>query len=182
MLELNDLEAFVDRYADRAYWYAFGLSNNEPDAKELVQAAFVKLFDSAGTYDGSQASLENWFLTILRNVHVDFIRRAERRRGVSLDLPILGTDGLTVADRLADTREQALLDRLESQEAGERVQEALKHLSPALRSVAVLVDMEGLRYEEAAKVLGCPLNTVRSRIVRARIELRQHLLDMEVTS
>lgn len=180
MLEISDFERFVDRYADRAYWYAYGLSNNEPDARELVQAAFVKLFESAGTYDETQSSLENWFLTILRNVHLDFVRRAERRRGVSLDMPILGTDGLTVADAIADPREAALLDRLERQEDTDRVQAALRELSPALRSVAVLVDMEGLGYEEAAKVLACPLNTVRSRIVRARIELRQHLMKAEV--
>ena len=170
----------MDRYAEKAYRYAYGLTDNEPDAREFVQAAFVKLFDSAGTYDGSQASLENWYLTILRNVHLDFVRRTERRRGVSLDMPILGTDGLTVADGLADQREQALLDRLERQEDGDRVQAALRELSPALRSVAVLVDMEGLGYEEAAKVLDCPLNTVRSRIVRARIALRERLMETEV--
>mgnify|MGYP001601965144 CR=1 FL=1 len=181
MLNIIDFESFVDRYADRAYWYAYGLSNNEPDARELVQAAFVRLFDSAGTYDAGQSSLENWFLTILRNVHLDFVRRVERRRGVSLDMPILGTDGLTVADALPDRREPALLERLERREDGERVQAALRELSPALRSVAVLVDMEGLGYEEAAKILDCPLNTVRSRIVRARIALRERLLDMEVT-
>ena len=180
MLEITELERFVDRYADKAYRYAFGLSNNEPDARELVQAAFVKLFDSAGTYDGSRSSLENWFLTILRNVHLDFVRRVGRKRGLSLDMPI-GDDGLTLADALPDRRESALLDRLERQEDGTRVQAALRELSPALRSVAVLVDMEGLGYEEAAKVLDCPLNTVRSRIVRARIALRERLLDMEVT-
>lgn len=180
MLEITELERFVERYAEKAYAYAYGLSNNEPDARELVQAAFVKLFDSAGTYDSGQASLENWYLTILRNVHLDFVRRVARKRGLSLDMPI-GTDGLTLADALPDLREQALIDRLESQEDGDRVQAALQELSPALRAVAVLVDMEGLRYEEAAKILDCPLNTVRSRIVRARIELRQHLLDLEVT-
>lgn len=182
MLSATDLEGFVERYSDRAYWYAYGLSGNEPDSRELVQAAFVKLFDSAATYDPGQSSLENWFLTILGNVHKDFLRRAERRHGVSLDLPIRGTEGLTVADALPDKREPALLERLERQEEGARVQAALRELSPALRSVAVLVDMEGLRYEEAAEVIGCPLNTVRSRVARARAELKQRLLEMEVAS
>lgn len=175
MLELSDYERFVDRYAVRAYWYAYGLCDNEPDARELVQAAFVRLFDSCPTYDSSQSSLENWFLTILRNVHLDYVRRAERRWSVSLDLPILGTNGLTVADAVADPRDAALFEQLERQEDTDRVQAALKLLSPALRAVAILVDMEGLGYEDAAKVLDCPLNTVRSRIVRAREELKYHL-------
>lgn len=180
MLERTELERFVEEYADKAYWFAYGLSHNEPDSRDLVQAAFVKLFDSADVYDPKLGTLENWFLTILRNIHLDFVRRSERKYGISLDMPIRGMEGLTVADTLADTREQALLDRLEQQETGERVQTALKLLSPALRSVVVLVDMEGLGYEETAKILDCPLNTVRSRIVRARLALKESLLDQEV--
>lgn len=178
MLETTELESFVDRYADKAYAYAYGLCSNEPDARELVQAAFVRVFESASRFDRSQSSLENWYLTILRNVYVDMIRRAERRRGLSLDMPI-GDGGLTVADAIADRREQALLDRLEREESGDRVREALRALPPQMRVVVLLIDAEGLGYEEAAKTLDCPLNTVRSRIVRARNFLRERLLDLE---
>ena len=152
-------------YADKAYC-SFGLSHNQPDAGTWSGGVRETVRQRRPTTRPGQ--LENWFLTILRNIHLDFVRRSERKYGISLDMPICGMEGLTVADTLADGREPALLDRLEQQETGERVQTALKLLSPALRSVVVLVDMEGLRYEEAAKILDCPLNTVRSRIVRAR--------------
>ncbi|OGR99813.1 MAG: hypothetical protein A2V88_14845 [Elusimicrobia bacterium RBG_16_66_12] len=180
MLERTELERFVEQYADKAYWFAFGLSRNEPDARELVQAAFVKLFDCVDAYDPGLGTLENWFLTILRNIHLDFVRRAERRHGISLDMPILGMEGLTVADTLPDRRDQALLDRLERNETGERVRAAMEELTPMLREVLILVDMEGLRYEQVADMLGCPLNTIRSRIVRARLTLKERLLEKEV--
>ena len=179
MLETTELESFVDRYADKAYAFAYGLCGNEPDARELVQAAFVRIFEHAESFDASRASLENWFLTILRRIHVDGLRRWERRRGLSLDKQI-GDDGLTVADALPDRREEALLTRLERRENGERVRAALEELSPGLRAVVMLVDVEGLGYEESARVLDCPLGTVRSRINRARTSLKERLLEMEV--
>lgn len=180
MLERNELERFVEQYADKAYWFAFGLSRNEPDARDLVQAAFVRLFDCADAYDAKLGTLENWFLTILRNIHLDFVRRAERKYGVSLDMPILGMEGLTVADTIADRREPALLDRLEREDTGERVRAAMEGLTPMLREALILVDMEGLRYEQVADLLGCPLNTIRSRIVRARLTFKKLLLEKEV--
>ncbi|HAZ09303.1 MAG TPA: RNA polymerase subunit sigma-24 [Elusimicrobia bacterium] len=180
MLTTGDLERFVDEYADKAYSYAYGLCNNEPDARELVQAAFVRLFEHAGRYDRARSSLENWYLTLLRHIYVDGVRRWERKSRLSLDFP-LGQDGLTVADVVADPREAALLDRLESQESAEQIRAALATLAPAVRAALMLVDVDGLGYEETAQVLDCPLGTVRSRINRGRASLRRKLLEMEVT-
>lgn len=177
MLERDALERFVDEYADRAYGFAYGLCGNEPDARELVQEAFVRVFDKADLYDESQ-SLETWFLTVLKNLFRDSRRRWERKSRVSLDSP-LGESGLTVADALPDTREEALLERLEREENGARVRAALESLGPETRAVLVLVDMEGAGYEEAAAALEVPLGTVRSRLFRGRETLRRHLLEME---
>jgi RNA polymerase sigma-70 factor (ECF subfamily) len=177
MLERDTLERFVDEYADRAYGFAYGLCGNEADAREIVQEAFVKIFEKAELYDASQ-SLENWFLAVLKNVFRDGLRRWERRSRVSIDAP-LGEDGLTLADALPDAREEALLDRLEREESAARLRTALEALSPALRAVVALVDMEGLGYEEAAEALDLPLGTVRSRLNRARAALRERLLEME---
>jgi RNA polymerase sigma-70 factor (ECF subfamily) len=177
MLERDALERFVDEYGDRAYGFAYGLCGNEADARELAQEAFVKVFEKAELYDESQP-LETWFLTVLKNVFRDGLRRWERRSRVSLDAPI-GDDGLTVADAVPDAREEALLDRLEREESAERVRRALDALTPDARAIVALIDMEGLGYEEAAEALGLPLGTVRSRIVRARESLRRRLLEME---
>src|SRR3989338_9092499 len=124
MLEQDDLERFVDDYGDHAYNFAYNLCGNEPDAHELVQDSFVKIFDRAERYDSAQ-SLESWFMTIMKNLFLDGLRRCERRLGSSLDVP-MGAEGLTLADSLADARETALLDRLENKEEIKHLRRALK--------------------------------------------------------
>lgn len=180
MLDSKDLERFVDDFGDHAYGFAFSLCGNEPEARDLVQEAFVKLFDRAGQFDAAQ-SLESWFMTILKNLFLDGRRRWERKYGVPLDAPI-GDGQLTVADAVADRRDEAILDKLERAECSKLVRRALGRLSPQLRATINLIDVNGLGYEEAAKVMDCPLNTVRSRISRARLELREKLLELEVTA
>jgi RNA polymerase sigma-70 factor, ECF subfamily len=180
MLERDALERFVDEFGDHAYSFAFGLCGNEADAKELVQNAFVKIFDKAENFDSSQ-SLESWYMTVLKNLFLDGRRSWDRKRGVSLDEP-MGEDGLTVADCVADEREEALLDRLERSEESERVRRALAGLAKDSRAVLMMIDVNGMGYEEAARALDWPLGTVRSRVSRARAALRTRLLEMEVTA
>lgn len=180
MLERDALERFVEEFGDHAYSFAFGLCGNEADARELVQNAFVKIFDKAESFDSSQ-SLESWYMTVLKNLFLDGTRRWERKRGASLDAP-MGGDGLTVIDSLPDEREEALLDRLEKAERSELVRRALAGLTPASRAVLMMIDVDGMGYEQAAGALDWPLGTVRSRVSRARAALRSRLLEMEVAS
>jgi RNA polymerase sigma-70 factor (ECF subfamily) len=180
MLTRDDLERFVDEYGDHAYSFAYSLCGNETDARELVQEAFVRIFDRADRYDPTK-SLESWFMTILKNLFLDGRRRWERKNGVSLDAPA-GEDGLTVADSIADEREEALLDRLEREEETVRVRRALESLAPELRAVLTLVDVDGIGYDRAAEALDWPVGTVRSRLSRARTALRTRLLEMGVTA
>ena len=180
MLERDALERFVDEFGDHAYSFAFRLCGNEQDAKELVQNAFVKIFDKAESFDSSH-SLESWYMTVLKNLFLDGTRRWDRKRGVSLGEPMGGGD-LTVADCLADEREEALLDRLERAEESDRVQRALAGLTKDSRAVLLMIDVNGMGYEEAARALDWPLGTVRSRVSRARASLRTRLLEMGVTA
>ena len=179
MLASEELERFVESYGDHAYSFAYSLCGNEVDAHELVQDAFVKIFDRADRFDDAQ-SLESWYMTVLKNLFLDGRRRWERRNGFSLDAPVGEFGSLTVADCVADEREEAALTRLERAETSKAVRRALAKLSPEARAILTMVDIEGRGYEEAAKVLDCPLGTVRSRISRARDALRERLLDMEV--
>ena len=157
------IERFVEQYSQPAFEYAYHLCGNVEDAKELVQEAFVRLMRNWRVYDQTQP-LENWFLTILRNVHFDHLKRYERRHAVSLDVAI-GPDGSeTFADVLEDGSEP-FLEKLERQDL---VARALSALSPEHRTILILADMQGASYDHMATVLDCPLNTVRSRLNRAR--------------
>jgi RNA polymerase sigma-70 factor (ECF subfamily) len=181
MLASEDLERFVDEYGDHAYSFAYSLCGNEEDARELVQDAFVKIFDRADRFDDAQ-SLESWYMTVLKNLFLDGRRKWERKHGLSLDAPVGEHGTLTVADCVADEREVAVLERLERAENAGLVRRALAKLPRDARAVLTMVDINGMGYEEAAKVLDCPLNTVRSRLFRARATLRERLLELEVTA
>lgn len=177
MVDNGELERFVDEYGDRAYAFALGLCGNEGDARELVQEAFVRLFDTAAEVDPGQG-LESWYLTLLRNLYRDGMRSWYRKNGVSLDAPI--ADGLTVADALPDEREQAVIERLEKDEQLQWLRRALERLTPELRAVVTMIDIDGLEYEAAAEVLGVPPGTVRSRLNRARATMKRRLMFLEV--
>ena len=174
-----DWEAVIDANANKAYCFAMGLCGNEEDAKELVQEAFAKAMARIDTHDPSQP-FDAWFLTVLKHLYLDGTRKYEKRYGQSLDMPI-DESGLTVADGIADVREMSLLDRLEREESSKLVRRAMRALTPDARATLLMIDLEGLSYEQAAEVMGCPLNTLRSRIVRARAALKERLLAMEVT-
>ena len=168
------LERFIEDYAEKGYQVAFRLCGNAEEAKELAQEAFTKLITTWEHYDAAQP-LENWFLTILRNLYYDGVRRYDRRHCVPLDAPI-GDDGPSFADVLMDHGEEPLLRSLERRESAAAVREALKALSAEHRAILTLGDMEGLAYEELAGALGCPLGTVRSRLFRARAAFKKALL------
>lgn len=172
-----DWERLVDDHADRAYSFALGLCGNPEDAKELVHEAFAKAMDRIGSHDASQP-FEGWFLTILKHVYLDGKKRHERRFGQSLDAPI-DAEGLTVADAVADGREAPALETMLMEERRRLVRRAMKALNPDQRAVLLMIDLDGLGYVETAQVLGCPLNTVRSRIVRARAALKESLAGLE---
>lgn len=167
------IEGFIRQYSERAYQFAYGLCGNAEDAKELVQEAFCRLIARWDQYDSSQP-LENWFLTILRNLYYDSLKRYERRHGTSLDARFgAEEDSPTLADTLADGRDEPFLAALERQEAAQRVRAVLAGLRPEHSAILALADMQALTYEEIAAVLDCPLGTVRSRLSRARAAFRR---------
>lgn len=164
------LESFMRDSSGKAYAFAHSLAGNHEDARELVQEALYRV---ARTWDGYQHSkpLEAWFFVVLRNAFIDSRRRVERKSGVSLDRPLDGDDGGTLAELLPD-RAESILARLEREESAKTVRRALKGMKKNLRAVLTLCDMQGERYDAIARSLGVSAGTVRSRIFRARQALR----------
>ncbi len=177
------MERLVDEHSERGYQFAYGLCGNSEEAKELVQEAFCRVFRSWDRYDQSQP-LESWFLTILRNIYIDSIKRCERRCSVHLDAALRPgqEDGSTLAESLADPNEEAVLDRLTRESQWAAVRRAMDGLTLEHKAILTLFDVEGLGYEQIAQALDCPLGTVRSRLSRARAALKSAILksDQEV--
>lgn len=169
------LARLVREYGERAFRCAWRLTGNAEEARDLVQEAYRRVLDRWDRYDSS-LPLENWFFTILRHLFLDAARRRGRRREVSLEALLDGEEdgSFRVGDRISDS-EEGLLRALERRETQVSVRRALDMLRHEHRAVLVLCDMEGMRYEDIARVLGCPVGTVRSRISRARTALKRSL-------
>jgi RNA polymerase sigma-70 factor (ECF subfamily) len=156
-------EQVVREHSARVYRLAYRLSGNAQDAEDLTQETFVRVFRSLA--DFSPGTFEGWLHRITTNLFLDMVRRRQRIRFDALPEDTERLPGT------APSPEQVYADtHLDPQ-----IQAALDALSPEFRVAVVLCDIEGLTYEEIAATLGIKLGTVRSRIHRGRVQLRQAL-------
>ncbi|WP_375480292.1 RNA polymerase sigma factor SigE [uncultured Jatrophihabitans sp.] len=154
----------VREHADRVYRLAFRLSGNRADAEDLTQETFVRVFRSLAQY--SPGTFEGWLHRITTNLFLDMVRRRQRIRFDAL--PEDAGDRLAGADPGPEqSYDEMHLDP--------EVQAALDALPPDFRVAVVLCDLEQLSYEEIAATLNIKVGTVRSRIHRGRVLLRDAL-------
>lgn len=164
-MEPQPWEEIVRNHSARVYRLAYRLTGNQQDAEDLTQDVFVRVFRSLDTYE--PGSFEGWLHRITTNLFLDSVRRQRRIR-----MDHMGDDDHAVIDH----NTQALPERVyEHNNLDFDIQRALSSLSPDYRAAVVLCDIEGLSYEEIATTLGVKLGTVRSRIHRARTQLRREL-------
>lgn len=158
-------EQIVLEHSARVYRLAYRLTGNRADAEDLTQETFVRVFRSLSSF--TPGTFEGWLHRITTNLFLDQARRRTRIR-----MDSLGDD----ADRLPGRLGLGTPERgFEHANLDVDVQSALDALSPEFRAAVVLCDIEGLSYEEIAVTLGVKLGTVRSRIHRARAQLRESL-------
>ena len=156
-------------HADALFRLAYHLTGTEADAEDLVQDTYARAFSAEARFvEGT--NLKAWLFRILRNAYIDDYRRA---RANPVDAGFNDDDTAAVPQELL--RDDQELERLRKVVA-EDIEAALATLSPDARTV-VLLDLEGLTETELAGVLGCAIGTVKSRLMRARIALRQKLRD-----
>src|SRR4051794_14992128 len=159
-------EAFgvlVSRYQDRLYPTAFRLTGCAEDALDLLQEAFLRAYEKLERFHG-ESSFYTWIYRIAVNLALS--DRRKRRHESGAVLPFDPADARIEDDPSAP---------LERAERDERIQEALNALAPDHRAVVVMKEFDGLRYEQIGAMLGVPVGTVRSRLHRARCELRERL-------
>lgn len=165
-------EAFgelVVRYQDRLYNSLTHLVGSADEAQDVAQEAFAHAFTRLGTFRGN-AAFYSWLFRIALNAAVS-LKRKHRRTCASIDAA-REQSGDEPADTHPETQPSHALERSERQTL---VRRALAELSEEYRTVLILKEMEGLKYEEIAEIVGCPVGTVRSRIHRGRLELREKL-------
>jgi RNA polymerase sigma-70 factor (ECF subfamily) len=170
--QIEEFEKLVKANRDDLYRIAYRLTGNRDDAEDLLLEALTEAWESFNHFQKG-TEFVRWVATIMTHTFLDWQRKNSHYEFVSLDEPSEeDEEPLELPDETDDPEELAL--RREFWRAAKR---ALDELPPEFRTVVALVDMEGLSYEEAAKILNCPIGTVRSRLHRARTILREKLKD-----
>jgi RNA polymerase sigma-70 factor (ECF subfamily) len=168
----GDATAFgelVRRYQDRLYNTVYRLVDNAEDAQDVVQDAFLSAYQALDSFKG-----DSLFFTWLYRIAVNTAISLKRRQRVVISMDAGREDGGTIepVDGSEYARPGYALEQVEQEQ---RIQQALQRLSLEHRAVLVMKDMEGQKYETMAEILQVPIGTIRSRLHRARIELRDLL-------
>jgi RNA polymerase sigma-70 factor, ECF subfamily len=155
----------------QAYSVAYRLTGHASDAEDLLQEAYVRAYRFHHRYDQSMPFL-SWLYRIISNSHIDQYRRRGKLKLSSLDH--VGTDSSRALEIPDSTYrpDENLLDSVFSDE----MQNGLNEMNPEFRMAVVLADIEGMSYDEISEAMGTTVGTVRSRIHRGRMQLRESLL------
>jgi RNA polymerase sigma-70 factor (ECF subfamily) len=154
---MYEFHRLVEREIPRLRRYARALTRDSNRADDLVQDTLVRGLAKAHLWQPG-TDIRAWLFTIMHNQHVNNVRRVQRE-GATVDVDQVASTLVATADPTA-SRQLSELDR------------ALGHLSKGQREVVLLVGLEGMSYDEAAKILRVPIGTIRSRLGRAREALR----------
>lgn len=166
-------ESLVARHQDRLYRVAYRMAGSHDEAQDLLQDALVEAYQAfhhfrRGTY------FDKWIYKIMSHTFIDGTRVKKRLRFESLDDPVAG-DETGSAREIPDSESDPSV-RMMREELAEPVQDALNALPPEFRLILILADVEEMSYEEISEMIGCPIGTVRSRLHRARAQMRACLI------
>ena len=163
----SEFERLALEHIDALYNFAVYLTRNPPDADDLVQETYLRAFRFADRFTPG-THLRAWLFQILRNTFLTFYRVRERESAIA-------DDG--VPDWDVPMFHDAPEDSSSVMEAHTDLERALRRLPEEFRTVLLLAEVEGMPLEEVARVMECPVGTVKSRIFRAKERLRALLRD-----
>lgn len=167
-------DELVRRYYKRIYALLYNMTSNKEDAEDLIQEVFVKAYAALQRFKGD-SSFYTWVYRIAVNRAINYVKRRNKRAGLSLD----DMDGGVERDKAyveLSSKESPFRDATLS-ELQEKLNEALQKLSDKHRAVVVLHDIQGVPHEEISKMLGVSSGTVRSRLFYARQLLQSELAE-----
>ena len=170
--DLNAFNALILRYQNLLFGIALRMLNDEDVASDAVQEALISAFSKLNSFRGG--SLRSWLARVTVNACYDEMRRKRRQREVPMEQ--FNMEGEEVEDMswMIDPAARPE-ERYESFELESAIQLSLNQLTPAYREALILVDIEGLSYEEASIAARVPVGTVKSRLARARLQMRSNL-------
>ncbi len=171
------LERLIIKYKDRLYNVILRICPNPQDAAELTQDSFVKIIENLHRFQ-ARSSFYTWAFRIAVNLTLNFCRRQARTEMTSLDAESDGDSEQARAalrSYLADDTVREPADIAQSKEQVNLIVRAINSLDTDHRVIIILRDIEGMHYEQIAQILEVELGTVKSRLARARANLKANL-------
>lgn len=165
----NDL---IERYEKRVFNFAYRMAGNYDDANDVAQEAFIRVFNSICTFRGD-ANFTTWLYRIVTNVYLDERKKQKSHLHSSLE-DYIELEENTVTRQVEDGRPTP--DHLvETGERNAMLHAAIQELPEYQRIMVVLYHTQGKSYEEISQIMNLPIGTVKSRLNRARLALREKL-------
>jgi RNA polymerase sigma-70 factor (ECF subfamily) len=163
----------INQYDRHIYRLALNITGNQEDAEDVLQDSFLKAYSNLGHFQGD-SRFYTWLVRIAVNEALMKLRKRRRASSVSLDEPAETNDRSLMPKEIEDWGEnpEQSYARAELQEI---LNQAMEELEPQFRTVFVLRDVEEFSTEETARMLGLSVPAVKSRLLRARLKLRNQL-------
>jgi len=169
----GDVESFnrlVLSYQDMVFNVAYRIMGDRDAAADAAQEAFISAFRNLHQFQGER--FKSWLMRIVTNACYDELRRRQRRPASSLENLYEVTDQV---DFPAASHEDSPEQIAQQHELNDAIQDCISALPENQRVIVVLVDVEGYSYQDIVSIVGAPLGTVKSRLSRARTQLRDCL-------
>lgn len=173
--DMHAFEELILKHEKIVYNLALRMMNHSEDAKDISQEVFLKAYRSLPNFD-ERSAFSTWIYRITHNTCIDEMRKRKGKQNYSLEEELENEEGSMqrqIADE-GDTPEESLL----REEQKSEILQALDSLSEEHKAAIVLRDVKGFSYEEIAEILEVSLGTVKSRISRARNQLKNEILKM----
>lgn len=170
--DISAFESLIEGYQKKVFNIVFRMLGNYDDANDVTQEVFIKVFRYLKNFK-EQSLFSTWLYRIATNTCLDELRKNKNKNIIYIDQDIKLED--------SDIKRQVVDDNptpdiiYEKNETSKLVNEAINKLSSEHKAAVVLRDIQGFSYEEIAKILNCPVGTIKSRINRGRKSLRELL-------
>lgn len=173
----GDTKAFdelVEKYTPKLYGLVYHMTSNHEDTNDVLQDVFAKAYRALKRFQG-KSSFYTWIYSIATNMTLNFLKKRNRRRGMSLDdvdMAIENDPDFIEATSKSDPVREANISELQ-----ERLNMAMQQLSDDHRAVVTMFDIQGMPHAQISKILGVSEGTIRSRLFYAHRQLQTYLDD-----
>ncbi len=165
-------DALIQKHQARAYQYAYRLARDSEEASDVVAEAFVRVYKALCNFKGESA-FTTWLYRILTNCYLDMRKKEKSRPSTSLEA-VLHTDDGELERQIEDPGRTPHMEA-ERNEREQTIERAVERLPEYQKAMIMMYHVEMLSYEEIAQSLNLPIGTVKSRLNRARLSMREIL-------